>query len=152
LAKRVGTGLSNVSYWRRLARGEIQLARVKQAARLALKRMLHGRRTIGGERQIPAQALAQAWNQVKRFQTRVTLVFADGEPLFQEMLEEKQLPDSRDALIRCVQVGKAGHTFRALWAQQVVQDLIDGEINLTIQEEINPDCTRRLPERLSALA
>jgi hypothetical protein len=141
-----------MSYWRRLARREIQPRHIKQAAQVALKRLLRSGLRISRERQIPADELARAWNQVKRFETRVTLAFADGEPLFEEMLEERQLPDPTDPLVRCVRVGKAGHTFRALWAQQMVQDLIDSEIDLTMREEVNPDLERRFPERLSALA
>lgn len=152
LAKRLGVGFGNVSYWRRLARREVQPERVKQAAQAAFKRLLRCRPMIGQERQIPSEALAQAWKQVKQFRTRVTLVFADGEPLFDEMLDEKQLPDPTDPLIRCVRVGKVGHTVRPLWAQQLVHDLIDREIDITIQEGANRHETRRLPERLSALA
>jgi pimeloyl-ACP methyl ester carboxylesterase len=149
LAKRVGTGLSDVSDWRRLARGEIKPERVKQAARVALKRFFRTGSAIGGARQIPAEALAQAWRQVKRFRTQVTLVFAEGEPLFEEMEDEKQLPPLTDPLIRCIGVGKVGHTFRALWAQQMLHDLIDREINLMMGEKGILDISQRLPERLS---
>jgi hypothetical protein len=152
LAKRVGTGFGDVSDWRRLARGEIQPERIKQAARVALTRLLHSGPGAGRQQQIPAEAMAQAWDQVKRFQTQVTLVFADGEPLIQEMVDEKQLPPSNNPLIQCVRVGKTGHTFRAIWAQQIVQDLIDREINTSIQNEANVQILPKLPEDLSVLA
>jgi pimeloyl-ACP methyl ester carboxylesterase len=152
LAKRVGTGLGDVSYWRRLARGEIQPERIKQAAQIALTRILRGGPTIGRQRQLPAEALAKAWDQVKRFQTRVTLVFADGEPLIQEMTDENQLPPANNPLIQCVRVGKTGHTFRSLWAQQVVQDLIDYEITSTIQAQDKFRSAPQFTERTSALA
>ena len=149
LAKRVGTGLIDVSDWRRLARGEIRPERVRQAARLALKRLLARGHKADCERQIPAQALAQAWQQVRRFETRVTLVFADGEPLLEEMEDEKQLPAPADPLIRCLRVGKVGHTFRALSAQQMLQDLIEKEIGLTMGEGFSRELSPRVPERLS---
>jgi hypothetical protein len=56
------------------------------------------------------------------------LVVANGEPLFEEMEAEKHLPPPTDPLIRCIQAGKVGHTFRALWAQQMLHNLIDQEI------------------------
>ena len=68
---------------------------------------------------------------VKRFQTRVTLVFADREPLIEEMTNEKQMPPTDNPLLRCVRAGSTGHTFRALWAQKLVQDLIDREVEAT---------------------
>ena len=123
-AKRVGTGLVDLSDWRRFARGEFRPERVKQTARLALKRLLARGSRADCERQIPAQALAEAWHQVRRFQTRVTLVFGEGEPLLAEMENEKQLPAPTDPLVRCLRVGNVGHTFRALWAQQMLHDLI----------------------------
>jgi hypothetical protein len=78
--------------------------------------------------------MAQAWRQVKAFQARMTLVFADGEPLMEEMISEKQMPPSEIPSIRCVRVGNTGHTFRALWAQQLLQDLIDREVESSIQQ------------------
>ncbi len=135
LAKRVGTGLGDISDWRRLARGEIQPARVKHAARTAITRFLKSGPTLGRQRQIPAREMSEAWKQVSRFGTRVTLVFADGEPLFQEMVEEHQMRLLEgNPQVRCIQAGKVGHTFRALFAQRMVQDLIDSEINLLLSD------------------
>ncbi len=136
LARRVGTGLVDVSDWRRLARGEIRPERVKQAARLALKRLLARGSSGDGEGQIHPQALGEAWHEVRRLQTRVTLVFADGEPLLTETEDEKQLPPPTDPFISCLRVGKVGHTFRALWAQQMLHNLIDREITLTMGESL----------------
>ena len=132
LAKRVGAGCADLGYWRRLVSGEIHPKRILQAGRVALRNLLHGR-----DRFIPAERLAQAWRQVKRFQTRVTLVFADGEPLLEEMVNENQMPPSDIPSVQCIRVGKTGHTFRALWAQKVVQDLIDSEIEATIAPHVD---------------
>lgn len=129
LAKRVGAGYADLGYWRRLIKGEIHQERIKQAARVAFLNLFN----LGRERYIPAEALQRAWRQVRRFQTRVTLVFADGEPLWEEMMAENQAPPSDTSLIRCIRVGKTGHTFRALWAQQLVQDLIDREVESMIR-------------------
>ncbi len=132
LAKRVGAGCADLSYWRRLVSGKIPPERIVEAARVAFRNFFRVR-----ERYIPAEPLAKAWRQVKRFQTRVTLVFADGEPLLEEMLREKQMPPSDIPFVRCVRVGKTGHTFRALWAQKVIQDLIDDEVETTITPRVN---------------
>lgn len=152
LTRRVANGFGDVSYWRRLARGEIQSAKIKEAARVALQRLLSNGSATFRQRQIPAEAMAWAWGQIARFETRVTLVFADGEPLYQEMVEEGQLPPSNNPLIRCLRVGKAGHTFRALWAQQVVQDLIDREVELTMRGGGNLLISPSLTSPVSALA
>jgi hypothetical protein len=79
----------------------------------------------------------------------VTLVFADGEPLLEEMEADKQLPPATDPFIHCLRVGKTGHTFRALWAQQLLQDLIDREIRSMIGEGANLELSPRVHERLS---
>lgn len=152
LAKRVGTGLTDASYWRRLARGEIQAARIKQVAHGALTRLRSGGSIIKPGQQIPAAALARAWSQVERFGSRVTLVFADGEPLFEEMANENQLPPANHPLIRCIRVGKVGHTFRALWAQQTLHDVVDHEIHLTIESGAEVAVSRSSPAEISALA
>jgi pimeloyl-ACP methyl ester carboxylesterase len=129
VAKRVGSGYANLGYWRRLLKGEIQRARLKEAVQGALSNLFR----IDRKTQIPAGAMARGWRQLKRFQTRVMLVFADGEPLLEEMVNEKQLPPSDNPLLRCVRVGSTGHTFRALWAQKLVQDLIDREVQAVTQ-------------------
>jgi hypothetical protein len=46
-------------------------------------------------------------------------------------------------------VGNVGHTFRALWAQQMLQDLIEQEISLTMGEKFSRELSPRVPERLS---
>lgn len=70
----------------------------------------------------------------------------------QEMADEKQMPPSNNPRIQCVQVGKTGHTFRAIWAQQLVQDLIDREIEATIQNEGNVERISKSMEGVSLLA
>jgi hypothetical protein len=131
LAKRVGAGYANLGYWRRLLKGEIHPERLKEAARAAISNLFR----IGRNTQIPAAKIARAWRQLKRFQTRVTFVFADKEPLIEEMSDEKQLPPADNPLLQCVRAGSTGHTFRALWAQKLVQDLIDREVESTTQAD-----------------
>jgi pimeloyl-ACP methyl ester carboxylesterase len=132
--KRIGVGLVDASDWRRLARGEFRPERIRQAARLALRRLLVRRSGADHKSAVSAHALEQGWNVIRQSQTRVTLVFADGEPLLEEIEQEHQLPPSNDPFITCVRVGKVGHTFRAVRSQQMVHDLIDREIRLTMGE------------------
>jgi pimeloyl-ACP methyl ester carboxylesterase len=149
LAKRVGASLADASVWRRLSRGEIRPKRIKQAALLALKRLSPMGYGTDRKREIPGQELARAWRQMRRLRTSATLVFADGEPLLGEMETEKQLPPRMDPFIHCFRVGKAGHTFRALWAQQMLQDLIDRELRSMIGERVSQELSQRVPERVS---
>jgi pimeloyl-ACP methyl ester carboxylesterase len=135
LAGRVGSGINNASYWGRLVRGQIHVEQLKQAARAACTRLRHTK-LLGGEKgMIPAALMTKAWKQIERFKTRVTLVFADGEPLIQEMVDERQLPPSNNPLVQIIRIGKTGHTFRALWAQKALQDLLDREVSLAINGE-----------------
>lgn len=152
LRQRLANGLGDVSYWRRLARGEIDPNRIKEAARVVFQRILSSGSPAPRQRQIPAEAMACAWAQIAQLKTRVALIFADGEPLFQEMVDEGQLPPPDNPLVRCLQVGKAGHTFRSLWSQQVLQDLIDQEIELTIQGSVNLPVPQSRTTRFPALA
>lgn len=149
VAKRLGTGLVDVSDWLRLARGEIRPARVQQAARLTLQRLVSRCSWGRGQTLATAHTLKEAWRLVRRYQTRVTLVFADGEPLLEEIEEQKQLPPEDDPLIRCIRVGKVGHTFRGIWSQQMLHELIDREINATLAKSASFELPSRAPERLS---
>jgi dienelactone hydrolase len=135
LNRRVVTGLGDASDWLRLARGEIQPDRLKEAARVVFQKLLRNGHSNNREPQIPREAMARAWSTVERFGTRLTLVFAAGEPLLQEMEEEGQLPPATNPLIRCVRVQKVGHTFRSLWAQKQAQEIIDREIDLILHTD-----------------
>ena len=126
LLRRTLNGLSNWGDWRRLAQGGVPLEKVKQAARIALGKF----QTPDGSRhlQIQPEAMAQAWRAIERNQSRVTLIFTEGEPLMREMEEEGQMPPQSCSRVRCVRVGNGGHTFRPLWAQKMAHELIDNEL------------------------
>ena len=137
LLRRTVNGLSNWGDWRRLAQGEVPFEKVKQAARVAFGKF----QTPDTSRhlQIEPEAMARAWAAIERHQSRVTLVFTNGEPLLREMEEEGQMPPQSCTRVRCVRVGNGGHTFRPLWAQQLAHELIDNELR-EVQRE-----SRRTP-------
>ena len=117
--------------WRRLARGEVPLERIKQALRNALGSIRAAK--VGPHRQIQPEAMAHAWASIERSQGRVTLVFADDEPLLEEMQEEGQMPP-KTSRVRCVRVANCDHTFRPLWAQKLIHELIDSELDEVLRE------------------
>jgi len=125
LLRRTVSGLSEWKDWRRLANGEVPLERIKQVARIALGtfQAANGNQHL----QIPPEAMARAWTAIERNQSRVTLIFTEGEPLIHEMAEEGQMPP-QGSHVRCLRVGNGGHTFRPLWAQMLAHELINSEL------------------------
>ncbi|HVY92072.1 MAG TPA: alpha/beta fold hydrolase, partial [Bryobacteraceae bacterium] len=80
----------------------------------------------------------QAWSALERARKRVTLVFREGEPLLAELETAGQLPPPESYWARCVRVPNGGHTFRPLWAQKMIHDLIDRELAETIRLSPEP--------------
>ncbi|HVW09631.1 MAG TPA: hypothetical protein VHC90_13665 [Bryobacteraceae bacterium] len=80
----------------------------------------------------------QAWAAFERGRKRVTLVFREGEPLLAEMETAGQLPPPDGYWARCIRVLNGGHTFRPLWAQKMLHDLIDRELAETIRVSPEP--------------
>jgi len=119
--------------WRRLARGKVPLERIKRGLRNAFG-WIHVAQK-GPHRQIQREAMAHAWASIERSQSRVTLVFADDEPLLEEMEAEGQMPP-KTSRVRCVRVANCDHTFRPLWAQKLIHELIDSELNEVLRESL----------------
>ncbi len=136
--RRAVKGLTDSDSWRRLARGEIQSERIKQAARGVLGKLRSVQTDGGRQRQIPAEAMADAWAAMERNRSRLTLIFSEGEPLLREMEEEGQMPPRANPLIRCLRMANAGHTFRPLWAQRKAHELIDRELDMLLQDKRVP--------------
>ena len=127
LLRRTVSGLSEWKDWRRLANGEVPIERIKQVARIALGRihLADGKQHL----QIQPETMARAWASIERNQSRVTLIFTEGEPLLHEMAEEGQMPPQSCSRVQCLRVGNGGHTFRPLWAQMLAHKLIDSELH-----------------------
>ena len=117
--------LGKGSAWKRLLRGEVGMDRLRQAAAGFLSRL---QRPVSVP-QIPSEALRAALKTIEQQRTRMLWIFTDGEPLLQELDDEKQLPD----WVPCVRVKNAGHTFRPLWSQAELSRLLDQEIAATTQ-------------------
>jgi len=134
LLQRTIKGLGEWKDWCRLARGDVPLERIKQVTRIALDRIheADGSRHL----QIPPEAMAEAWAAIERNQSRVTLIFTEGEPLVREMEEEGQMPPQTCSRIRCLRVANGGHTFRPLWAQELAHELIDSELHKVLRESL----------------
>lgn len=122
--RRTSDGFRNVDTWRRFLHGQVQVKRLKQAA----SHIFSGLQTHS-HLQIPAEEFNNALTKVARNGSRLTMVFTEGEPLLRELEEEGHLPPAgaRDPF-QCIRIANGGHTFRPLWAQKVVHDLIDQEV------------------------
>ena len=78
--------------------------------------------------------MADAWKALDRNQSRLTLIFTEGEPLLREMEEEGHLPQETHSRVRCIRLANCGHTFRPLWAQKTAHELIDRELEAIMSE------------------
>lgn len=144
LLRRAASGLINWQDWRRLARGEVRMQSIKQVGRIVLDRFCATPSSADRPLQIPPDAMADAWSALERNQSRLTLIFTDGEPLLREMDEEGQLPPETNPRVRCIRVADTGHTFRPLWAQRLAHELIDRELNQVLRES-RPDSAENNP-------
>ncbi len=133
-------GLGDSARWRRLATGRIKPERIKQAARGVIGLFRKADAAREHHAQIPAEALAQSLAAVEKHQSRLTLIFTEGEPLLREMDEEAQLPPENNPRIRCIRIPNGGHTFRPLWAQKQIHELIDRDLDLVLLDVLKEQC------------
>lgn len=129
--RRTVKGLTSWADWRRVARGEVKAADIRRIAVEGF-RARRARSSRPFERQI--EALAKARLALERNQSRATIIFTEGEPLLNEMLELDALPAGNDACLRCIRVPGGGHTFRPLWIQKLAHERMDQEIESALAE------------------
>jgi pimeloyl-ACP methyl ester carboxylesterase len=134
MMRRGAKGLVNPSDWWRFLSGGVQTADLKRAARTVLSKSKDSMAGAFSRPQIPPKKMAEAWNRIVHNTTRVTLVFTEGEPLLREMEEERQMPPFTNHRIQLVRIPSSGHTFRPLWAQKIVNDLIDRELDFLVSD------------------
>lgn len=139
--RRTIKGITSWTDWRRVARGEIKAADVR---RIALEGFRARRADSIRPFEAQMEALAAAKLQLARHRSRATIVFSEGEPLLQEMLEFGALPAENGACVRCLRVPNGGHTFRPRWIQALAHQLIDREIE-TALASLHPEFVAEAP-------
>ena len=143
MLRRTMNGLTGSSTWHRLARGEIKAGRIQQAAHSVLHSLRRTRADAGRHFQIPPAEMARALAKIESNRCRLSMIFTEGEPLLREMEEESQMPPENSNWIRCVRIpSAAGHTFRPMWSQLIVNEWIDRELE-TVVEPLPPAQNQR---------
>jgi pimeloyl-ACP methyl ester carboxylesterase len=135
-------GLTDWRHWRSLAQGRVRAALLKRVAEIALERMLSLWTAAGKHPQIEPTAMGRAWSALERNQCQMTMIFGGGEPLLAEMEAEGQLPPKKNPRIRCVRIPNTDHLVCPLWAQKLVHDLVDDEIDAAVHDG-EPSAERR---------
>lgn len=137
--RRTARLLTESTDWARLLRGYVSVQSIKRVSRIVIER-LHPRGEGNGRRhQIWPEGIAEAWAALERNQNRITLIFTEGEPLLREMEEEGHLNSRTTSRVRCIRLANCGHTFRPLWAQTSVHELIDRELDAIFATTKNPE-------------
>lgn len=114
---------AKASAWKRLLKGELRPERIRYAAMTMVGRLFRP-----APAQIPAKPMRDAIERIVRQQAQLTLIFTEGEPLLQEMESEGYLPNPRNPWCRLLRVSETGHTFRPLWAQELLHGLLDEQV------------------------
>jgi pimeloyl-ACP methyl ester carboxylesterase len=154
MVRRTARLLTESTDWGRLIRGYVSLDSVKRVSRIVIERFRVTRVDAARSLQISPVAMSQAWEALQHNQSRVALIFTEGEPLLREMAEEGHLPAPDNARIQCVRVTNCGHTFRPLWAQKMAHEMIDKQLEAAIDEtKIDETATREAhPQSLPQVA
>jgi pimeloyl-ACP methyl ester carboxylesterase len=140
LIRRSIEGLTHPFEWRRLISGEMRPQTVRKIAGIVLDKLRTVRPDGDQHFQIDPAAMAQARAAIRRNQSRLTLLFTEGEPLLREMEEEGVLEDLETSPgFRCVRLANSGHTFRPQWAQQLIHEHIDRELGTILSDNVGPN-------------
>lgn len=136
--RRTARLLTEGTDWARLLRGYVSVQSVKRVSRIVIERLRPHRDGSTRRHQIWPEGIAEAWAALERNQNRITLIFTEGEPLLREMEEEGHLHPRTTARVRCIRLANCGHTFRPLWAQTSVHELIDRELDAVFATTDSP--------------
>lgn len=128
IVRLIAGGVTGWADFARMVRQGIERGDVQRAAHRVAERLGRKRARPGVHLQLGFENLAQAWSTLERSKKRVALIFREGEALLNEMATEGQLPPDTNSLVRCIRVPNGGHTFRPLWAQKLMHELMDREI------------------------
>src|SRR5262249_51282548 len=128
ILRSLASGFTGWADCSRMVRSGIQRVDMQWAARRVVERLGRRRAKGGGHLRLGFETVAEAWSTFEQTRKRVTLVFREGEELLAEMEASGELPRETNSFVRCVRIPNAGHTFRPLWAQRLVHDIIDAEL------------------------
>ncbi len=129
----LATGFSGWANWSRLVFTGFRKGDVHGAFRRVAEVLGRTREEGGGFLELGFASVERAWLALEQARKRVTLIFREGEPLLAELEAEGQLPSDKNRYVRCIRVPNAGHTLRPLWAQKLVHELIDGELERIVR-------------------
>ena len=133
--QRVLRRLFSGAHWRRIARGDMTRETFKRGVRMVLysfRKPPVGADSRNARKASVPQSRTQVWQALERSQTRLTMVFTEGEPLLREMERAGFVPTAPGSHIRCIRIANAGHTFRPLWAQSLAHEIMDAEVNAVL--------------------
>ncbi|HLH40581.1 MAG TPA: hypothetical protein VKX39_15630 [Bryobacteraceae bacterium] len=128
MVKLFATGFNAWTGYGKMILGGLQPGEIRRGARRVVERLRRKRARPGSHLELGFESVAQAWSALERAEKRVTLVFREGEALLSELESASQLPPRGSVFLRCIRVPNGGHTFRPLWAQELVHGIMDGEI------------------------
>jgi pimeloyl-ACP methyl ester carboxylesterase len=129
--RRTARLLTESTDWGRLMRGYVSVDSLKRVSRVVVDRF-RANRARGKRCQISPEGMAEAMRALERNQNRLTIIFTEGEPLLREMEEEGHLSADMNSRLRCIRLANCGHTFRPIWAQASVHELIDRELDAVL--------------------
>jgi pimeloyl-ACP methyl ester carboxylesterase len=134
IVKGMASGIAVWTGYLRLIRSGLDRGEIRRGLRRVVERLRRKRTRPGLHLQLNFAGVAEAWLALERAEKRLALVFRDGEALLNEMEASGELPPDRNPFARCIRVPNGGHTFRPLWAQKLVHEIIDAEIASAITD------------------
>lgn len=124
--RRVAQAMSSRDAWRRLARGNVPRERWGEVFRMAGEAAARRLRGGGPAAAPPTPDLPGSFDTLGKRGVRSLLVFADDEPLADELRREGRWPELADRPgLRVERIGVGDHTLRPLWAQRRLHALLD---------------------------
>jgi alpha-beta hydrolase superfamily lysophospholipase len=120
--------------WRRLIRGELTSAQVRDGIQSLTPGRLRGGSGHPVQRAQSAQ-IAQALDQLRDQGTEALLLLSRGEGLY-DQLQRQGVLDRLDVWpnLRVVQIPTRDHVFRAIWLQRHVHECLDRALDLALKE------------------
>jgi pimeloyl-ACP methyl ester carboxylesterase len=130
--------LARRSSWQRVLRGEVRLTQVRAILRWIVRTPLDLRARIARRRAL-GDRLDETFDALLDAGKRVTLLLGRGEPLVEQFRREGRLERlDRWPNMRLHELPTRDHTFRALWLQEMVHELMDSAVDDEIRRAGSP--------------